>query len=381
MCVPAAYSAVLSLRAVGGSDEATLSLGVSETGAIELVLELDEFEEAAGAHVFLDTVMVDPPGAEDDEAFGVIGVLREGDPDFVWTGVREFSPDPISEIEFEDLPPGEGFSIDGMGYFLVAMMAAGDSLPGGAGVSYILDRIIIHGMTPGTIELTFEGGLRPPEVFGPGWGKLPLALGLGDFGVDTGPSSQQRERQPITITVAEPGAPAGDEDGAGGDDPGTGDAGEGDEADDGATDSGGDESGDVIDEPGQEPDEGEDQTDTDGGDPAAPDDPDSSGDQSDTGEGDTSDTEGQPGDEDPEVPEAPDDSDQSSPDEVMDGSRAGGEGDETSSTGPGSPDDGDLEDSSGAPPVSGPCGFGVIPAILASLLGLFAMQPHSRRRR
>jgi hypothetical protein len=381
MCATAAHSAVLSLRAVGGSDEATLALGVSETAAIEIVLELDEFEEATGAHVFLDTVMIDPPGAEDEEAFGVIGVLRGGDPDFVWTGVREFSPAPIREIEFEDLPPGEGFSID-TGYFLVALMAEGDSLPGEAGVSYILDRIIIHGMEPGTIELTFEGDLRPPEVFGSGWGKLPLTLGLGDFGVATGPPLQQRERRPITITVGEPEAPGGDEDGAGGGDAGDGGGtDEGGETDDGTTDSGGDQSGDVIDEPGQEPDEGEGQTDTDGEDTAAPDDVDGSGDQPDTGEDVAGETEEQPGDGDPEVPEAPDDSDQSSSDEITDGSGAGGEGEEAPSGGPEGSDSGETDDSSTSDArVSGPCGFGVIPAVLASLLGLLAMQPHSRRR-
>lgn len=379
MCAPAAHSAVLSLRAVGGSDEATLSLGVSETAAIEIVLELDVFEEATGAHVFLDTVMIDPPGAEDEEAFGVIGVLREGDPDFVWTGLREFSPSPIREIEFEDLPPGEGFSIDDMGYFLVAVMAGGDSLPGGAGASYILDRIIIHGMAPGTIELTFEGDLRPPEVFGPGWGKLPLTLGLGDFGVETGPPILQRERRPVTITVEEPQVPGGD---AGGDDTGAGDTGEGGGAedgggtDDGSTDAGDDPSGDVIvDEPGQEPDEGDGQADPDGGDPTAPDDTDSSGDQADTGDVDE-----QPGGEDPEVPEAPDDSDQSPPDEVVDGDDAGGEGDQAPSAGPGNTDDGELDDSTAAPPVSGPCGFGMVAALLMSLFALTLMKVQSAGR-
>jgi hypothetical protein len=381
MCAPAAHAAVLSLRAVGGADDATLALGVSETAAIEIVLELDEFEEAAGAHVFLDTVMTDPPGAEDEEAFVVIGVLREGDPDFVWTGVREFSPDPIREIEFEDLPPPEGFSIDGMGYFLVAMMAAEDSLPGGAGVSYILDRIIIHGMTPGTVELTFESGLRPPEVFGPGWSALPLTLGLGDFGVETGPPSQQRERRPITITVGDSAVPDDEGDGTPGGDAGGGDAGgastdEGAGADDGSTDPGGDQSGDaVVDEPGQGPDEGGGQTGTDGGDTASPDDGDASSDQADTGGDGSGDMDEQPGGEGADVAETPDEPGPSSPDDVADGGDAGGAAGETPST-----DAGNQEDSSGARPLSGPCGFGAIPAVLAILLGLLAMQPHSRRR-
>ncbi len=160
-----ADAARLSLRGVNVDDPTAITLEVSQTAILELVLELQDGEEVGSANIFLDTVRTAPAGDVDGEAFEVLSVLRAGDPDFIWTNKRSFIVSPMDGLEFEDLSPGEGISLDDSGYFLVAALAEGDLLGGGTGTSHVLDRIVIHGTSPGTTEVSFETLPRQPSLF------------------------------------------------------------------------------------------------------------------------------------------------------------------------------------------------------------------------
>ncbi len=343
-----ARGAVLSLRVSGSPDAAALTLAVSETAAIEIILDLEEFEVAGAANIFLDTVRTAPAGDVDGEAFEVLSVLRVGDPDFVWTYKRSFIVPPMDGLEFEDLSPGEGISLDDSGYYLVAALAEGDSLGGGTGTPHVLDRIIIYGTSPGTIEVTFEDIPRPPGVFESSAGlDVAFDLGLGDYGRDGGPAVR-RDPRPLVVTVTEAGTggddppPGGDDDPGPVDDPGPGDDGQADEPadDDPASDE---DDGGADDEPGD--DTADDQPGDDADDTAAdePDDVDGPGD---------------------DVDQPADDADEASDDAVDAASETDAESGET-------------DDSA----TTRPCGFGVVGGFFMSFLGLFALRPRWGRSR
>jgi hypothetical protein len=381
-----AQGAVLSLRVVGDPAATALTLAMSETAAIEIVVDLEEFEEATAANIFFDTVQVAPAGDADGEAFEVLSVLRAGDPDFIWTGTREFRLAPMIDLEFEDLPPGAGISLDNTtehnGYYLIANLAADDSLAGGTGTPHILDRIVICGIAPGTIEVTFEQTPRPPEVYRNNFGtELTLDLGLGDFGVD-GPPVIQRDPQPLTITVTEADTGGDDTPPGGGDDPAPG----GDPG--------------PIDDDGTEPtddDDGIEPADDNGGgqDDGPVDDGDDDVDPADDGvaDDDPADDSDGPGDDadDGAVDDQPDDGDEpgDDPDEPVDDADDGDGGEDNTNDADDVPaaDDGngevdaDAPDDSETPDRPRPCGFGAIGGFLMSFFGLFALRPHWGRRR
>ena len=347
-----ARGAVLSLRVSGSPDATALTLAVSETAAIEIILDLEEFEVAGAANIFLDTVQTAPAGDVDGEAFEVLSVLRAGDPDFIWTNKRSFIVPPMDDLEFEDLSPGEGISLDDLGYHLVAAMAEGDWLGGGTGTPHVLDRIIIHGTAPGTIEVTFEEIPRPPRVFESSAGlDVAFDLGLGDYGRDGGPAVR-RDPRPLIVTVTEAGTgddeppPGGDDDPGPVADPGPGDDDTGDD-------------GQAV-----EPADDDDSAASDEDDGGADDQP---GDGDDTATDEPGDADG-PGDD---VDQPADDGDEASDDAV---DAAPGTDEESGET-----EGEDRNDS--ATTTARLCGFGAVGGFFMCFLGLFALRPQWGRSR
>jgi hypothetical protein len=219
-----AEAARLSLRGANVDDPAAITLEVSQTAILELVLELEEGEEVGSANMFLDTVQTEPGNNAEAEKVEFLGVTRVGEGASPWSGTRAFAVPPLDMLESENLPLGEGFSLDTVldnsggvvhnGYYLIANMASGESLAGAG--TFVLDRITIHATTVGKTEVSFEIQPRRSALFDASmveyklaeagdteWAPRTMYLGPGD-GRDGGEG-------PLTITVVEEAEPNGND--------------------------------------------------------------------------------------------------------------------------------------------------------------------------
>lgn len=193
-----ANAAMLSLRdGTPGAHQGSLSpaadpmvLNISETGVIEVVLELWQYsaqypsyaEEVIGVNLFLDSVQELPLGDPEAEDMEVVNVTVDTDADFVWTGSRAYAVAPMGLFEPPaalPLPFGSGITLDE--YYLVANMAPGEALegvPNAGSNEYIIDSIVVHGISESTDTVWFEnettfqpafpgGTLRNQSVFKP----------------------------------------------------------------------------------------------------------------------------------------------------------------------------------------------------------------------
>ena len=217
-----ADAARLLLRGAGVADPAAITLEVSQTAIVELVLELEDGEEVGSANIFLDSVQTEPGDDPEAENVELIGVTRVGDGLSPWTGARSFIVAPMDVLESEDLPIGEGLSLDNVpdgvggvvhnGYHMLANMASEETLAGPG--TFVLDRLTIHATTVGAMEVSFETLPRRPSVFDANMVRYPLAeagdaegaagtlyLGVGD--------ARDGGEGPLTVIVVEETEPNG----------------------------------------------------------------------------------------------------------------------------------------------------------------------------
>ena len=217
-----ADAARLSLRGAGVADPAAITLEVSQTVILELLLELQDGEEVGSANIFLDSVQTEPGDDPEAENVELIGVTRVGDGLSPWTGARAFGGPPMDVLESEDMPVGEGVSLDNVldgtggvihnGYHLIANMASGESLTGPG--TFVLDRLTIHATTVGAMEVSFETLPRPPSLFVAGMAEYALAGpgdaegGAGTLYLGVGDARDGGEG-PVTVIVVEGTEPNG----------------------------------------------------------------------------------------------------------------------------------------------------------------------------
>ncbi|MCH7719385.1 MAG: hypothetical protein IH988_00145 [Planctomycetes bacterium] len=157
-------AATLSLRnAADGS--ATLSMAEGETAVVEIVLELDEGEEMAFSNVFLDGLVVSGSG-------GVVEVL-----DFMSGLEEEFTYD--RDAMPDDNPYAE---LAGILFDEYGLIMGGGVVSGPAAV--VLDEILIHALSVGEVELTFEESPRGPALFDPAFVQYVIAPTTFDPGME-----------------------------------------------------------------------------------------------------------------------------------------------------------------------------------------------------
>ena len=125
-------------------------------------------------------------------------------------------------LESEDLPIGEGLSLDNVpdgvggvvhnGYHMIANMASEETLAGPG--TFVLDRLTIHATTVGAMEVSFETLPRRPSVYDANMVRYPLAE-TGDAEGAAGPlylgvgDARDGGEGPVTIVVVEETEPNG----------------------------------------------------------------------------------------------------------------------------------------------------------------------------
>lgn len=157
-------AATLSLRnAADGS--ATLSMAEGETAMVEIVLELDEGEEMAFSNVFLDGLVISGSGS-------VVEVL-----DFMSSLEEEFTYDRDAMPDGNPYAEMEGILLDEYGLIMGGGVVSGPA-------TVVLDQIVIHALSGGEVELTFEEGFRAPSISMPDFTAYAIAPTTLDPGME-----------------------------------------------------------------------------------------------------------------------------------------------------------------------------------------------------
>ena len=184
-----AEAADLFLRPAGAEGGSSMTVGLGETAAIEIVVRLEEDEELGFANIFLDIDNDDPL-----EALDFV-------PGLDVPPARYVSHDQVLRNRFGEFPysPGEGISLEDYALILDTGSVVG---PG----TFVLERIEVFGSAAGVGRVSFEFGARPPGLFDSDSAQYPVAthefprglsrivyVGIGD--------DRDGEAGPLAITV------------------------------------------------------------------------------------------------------------------------------------------------------------------------------------
>lgn len=174
-----AVAAELSVRAGDGARSTAMTLAAGEEAAIEILVTLEEGERLGFASVFPSV----GPFDDGPEFFEAVDFLSEFDPatsDYPGHQIL------ITRAESGSMPFDFGEGIYWNEYVLI-MNTTGVEGPG----VFMLERLIIHGLQPGTTTLALNGSLS--ELFAP----------------DNGALVRTFSSRPLRITVTGEAPPAG----------------------------------------------------------------------------------------------------------------------------------------------------------------------------
>lgn len=150
----AANAALLSLRLADGPTGDAADVAIGESVTVEIVLTLNEGEAVAFVNLFLDA-----SGGGVLELYDLEHGLDTPPASYTLTGV---SPD--------DLPLPEGLGVPPGGYGLI-LDTGGVEGPG----TFVLEGLLLRGVTAGGVALSFEFGERPPGFFAVDFAPIPVA--------------------------------------------------------------------------------------------------------------------------------------------------------------------------------------------------------------
>ncbi len=338
-----AQAADLFLRPAGAEGGSSITVGVDETAAIEIVVRLEADEELGFANIFLDV--------DDDDPIEALDFV----PGLAVPPARYTSHEQVLRNRFGPFPysPGDGISLED---YALILDTGGVEGPG----TFVLERIEVFGSAVGAARVAFEFGARPPDLFDSDFNKYPVATqdfppGLSNFVYVGIGDDRDGEAGPLAVTVEQesPPPPPDDDnensDDYGSDDPPDQDPGDKNDDHGGTNDNDAPDDGGANESDNDAPQDNDNTPDPD--DPPPDDDVPDDGDDNDNGSADNDNT----ADEDPD-----------NPDDQPGGQDVPGSNDNTGGSSP--------------PRASRPCGFGMLPAMV-SLLAALGMTREARRRR